>query len=283
MKFSICFIHLLFLIPAFACPYSSGDIFSPPEATYIYKGLTEEEFEKGINTFSKVFSPEVNARGKELVILGKWESEMEMAWAQQGWETYHITLFGGLARNAFMTLDALFFTLCHELGHHLGGFPKSSQPNLKWASVEGQADYFASAKCMPKLLEKISATKPVFSAPEGLEKACGSAWPSEPEYELCLRIGVAGFHFVKSMPTYPEPSFENLDAAVVEETFEDHPNSQCRLDTIVQGALCKSSPKEDFAEDNEIQGACSLSQGHSTGFRPTCWFKSSYIDYSSAH
>lgn len=40
-----------------------------------------------------------------------------------------------------MTRDGLALVICHELGHHFGGAPKSTVPLKKWNSYKGQVDY----------------------------------------------------------------------------------------------------------------------------------------------
>ena len=46
-----------------------------------------------------------------------------------------VAMFGGLARRPEVTKDAFQFVVCHEVGHHLAGWPFA----YDWASNEGQS------------------------------------------------------------------------------------------------------------------------------------------------
>jgi Zn-dependent protease with chaperone function len=54
-------------------------------------------------------------------------------------------MFGGLARDPLVTKDGFSAVICHEIGHHIAGAPRKG---FSWASNEGQADYFATTKCL---------------------------------------------------------------------------------------------------------------------------------------
>ena len=78
------------------------------------------------------------------------------AFAKQGASTWEVHMYGGLARHQAVTADGFALVVCHELGHHLGGAPQKVDwfGRLRWASNEGQADYWGTAKCFRKLLEE---------------------------------------------------------------------------------------------------------------------------------
>ena len=58
-----------------------------------------------------------------------------------------------------------------------------------------------------------------------------------------------------------------------EKTYEDHPETQCRLDTYFAGALCNKDYREDVSQTEEVKGTCHASLGDRVGVRPACWFK----------
>ena len=57
-----------------------------------------------------------------------------------------------------LSLDEFLFIYCHELGHFIGGAPYKKNPGSRWASTEGQADYWATSVCLRKAL-KVDADK----------------------------------------------------------------------------------------------------------------------------
>ena len=63
--------------------------------------------------------------------------------ASQRGRTWIVNMYGGLARRPEITPDGFAMVLCHELGHHMGGFPFVSG----WAANEGQSDLFATLSC----------------------------------------------------------------------------------------------------------------------------------------
>jgi hypothetical protein len=67
--------------------------------------------------------------------------------------------------------------------------------------------------------------------------------------------------------------FETPDASTVSSTNDNHPATQCRLDTYFQGSLCEVNFNDDVARTSEVTGTCHGSLGHKMGLRPTCWFK----------
>ena len=74
------------------------------------------------------------------------------------------------------------------------------------------------------------------------------------------------------------PSFSTPSTEVVDKTFEQHPVSQCRLDTYFNGSICGVAATEDFGQDDGATGACAQEKGDKIGYRPTCWYKPSTPD-----
>jgi hypothetical protein len=60
-----------------------------------------------------------------------------------------VTVYGGLVRHPSITACGLALMLAHETGHHFGGPPLD--PDLRWPTWQGQADYWAAAEGMPKV------------------------------------------------------------------------------------------------------------------------------------
>ena len=50
------------------------------------------------------------------------------------------------------------------------------------------------------------------------------------------------------------PKLETPNRSTVTATTDKHPDSQCRLDTYVQGAMCPVDDRLDLSNTNERQG-----------------------------
>ena len=110
------------------------------------------DFHLLIDKVEKVFNPVFFKQGKKLKINRYWESPVVNASDQLLSDESVINMYGGLARHSKMTTDGLALIICHEIGHHIGGAPKyHSRENGNWGSSEGQADYFATLKCLIRL------------------------------------------------------------------------------------------------------------------------------------
>lgn len=255
------------------------------------QGITEVTFQRLQDELARIWIPRAKAQGGKLRFVSSWESSMvnayaqrfghEDEWGEEGppFDDWRVVLLGGMARHKEMTPDGFSLIICHELGHHFGGFPRLSG-ETSWASIEGQADYFASSKCLRELWEKSDNEKHLKGKeiPESLRAFCHEEWPSKAEFHLCLRTGLAGQAvgrlFANISPFTKAPKFETPDTKIVRQTLNIHPKPQCRLDTYFQGALCDIPYRDSFGDD-EIEGACHQRNGHRIGLRPTCWFKPS--------
>lgn len=284
MKNLFLIFSLLFSVAAFSCTEdgSSGiveenDIYIPVDAIRS-GGLTEEQFNAVIDKIEAIYAPIVDDMGGKLKINRKWTDGTANANATRFFGTWTVNMYGGLARHETITEDGFALVLCHELGHHLGGAPKVGMFLNKWASNEGQADYFATLKCLRKAFinDNNAAVVANLNAPEHLVKSCSKIYSNEVDKNICIRNGMAGMSvskFFASMRNSSAPSFETPDTNVVSNTNDAHPAYQCRLDTYFQGALCDVSMNEDVSQKDEVQGTCHRTLGHDIGLRPLCWFK----------
>lgn len=257
--------------------------------TTVHTGITEKQFNSVISEFLKVNKPLVEDRGYDLVIKNKWSDSVVNANTYVSGKKWIINAYGGLARFEGMTTDAYTMILCHELGHHLGGFPKAG-----WATNEGQADYYATAKCFPRME---ASKKEALNVPEIVTKQCSLLHKSQNEINLCKKSSMVGFELATVLnnlarlfvpmncslnilsPVYcpknflTDISFSTPDKTEVLQTYNGHPDAQCRLDTYFAGAVCNMPFDEDFADDNPVTGACAEEKGDKIGIRPHCWYK----------
>lgn len=232
-------------------------------------GISEIEFNAVLNEFERVMGPVVKDKGYTLQINRKWtDSTVNANTTVQG-DKWVINAFGGLARYEGMDADAFMMVMCHELGHHLGGYP-----NRGWASNEGQSDYYATSKCYPKMT--YSKTKSL-NVPSIVTKKCSALHKSKDEISICENGSMIGYTLasvLNSLSGSPsEIDFATPDNSEVLKTNNNHPKAQCRLDTYFAGAVCNMSYLDEFSPNSPIPGACAEEKGDRIGVRPHCWYK----------
>lgn len=284
MKFSLVLVlATVFSAPLWSCSEDGSTGFLPENNHYIpvgmkstKGGLSQNQFNSAISRVQAIYAPEVSSMGGKLVIVREWEDGQVNAFASREGKNWKVHMTGGLARHEAITPDALALVVCHEIGHHIGGAPKKTSWN-GWSSAEGQADYFASLKCLRRVFLNDDNAKIVkaMNPPAELTRACLKSHGKK-ERDLCVRIGMAGLSVAKlfqDLSGDKEPSFTTPDKSAVKVTYDRHPATQCRLDTFFQGALCEKSMNESVSQSDEVQGTCHASLGDKVGLRPLCWFK----------
>lgn len=267
MKTLILFIMTFTLsLPSISCE----NPFHPLVKQHVYSftddynnGYPETRYNFILDTFINTYTPIISALGGTFHILRDWTDGAVNAWAWRIGSEYHLEVPGGLSRYHLINEEAFIMTVCHELGHLLGGTPARN----KSISFEGQADYFAASHCMKRMMMII---KPFKTLPIDLERdqLCG-------HNNVCHR-SLAG---AKSVATY----FASLDGTknltllkedpkVVSKTIDSHPGSQYRLDTMKRGYLCPVGFDDDVSYDDYRDGSC-----HREFFpefsRPLCWYR----------
>lgn len=242
-----------------------------PEAT----GVDHPAYDVVLDQVEAVYSPIVEALGGHLVLDRAWEDSRVNSYASRLLKQWHVQILGGLARYPGMTPDALALVACHELGHHLGGVPRFF---LNWASVEGEADYFATLKCLRQVLVQIPPLQSG-DVPDTLTSRCQKAYASPAERSLCERSGLAGLlmgRMFGALGGEPSVSLDTPDPSQSWWIQSGHPGAQCRLDTYLAGALCPADPREPLGGpdgNDPTVGACSTSKGDTVGVRPLCWYR----------
>jgi hypothetical protein len=268
--------------------------------------MTEQTFRHILKTVAQIYEPIYRQNGKpRLEIFARWTDDTVNAFAficnepdKLGTPNYPaechrmqtgpgrfspvsiVTMFGGLARHPLMTPEGYILVACHEIGHHLAGYPRYDK-NTSWAATEGQSDYFATAKCARKVLKAIGNNAAwAQRAPVAFEirNTCGRNFGVNTEAAaVCMRSSMAGLTLARvlgSLRANPSAiNFPNTDKTIVPATFEGHPEAQCRLDTYVAGSVCRVSENEDFSPLDARKGSCGPGRVESNGFRPRCWFR----------
>lgn len=291
MKYLFVVLALSFGLSAFACTEDGSTGFVPENDIYIPVGaktdggLTEAEFNTVIDELETLYVPVASNMGGKLTINRLWDNGTANANATRMGSKWTVNMYGGLARHKSITKDGFSLVLCHEIGHQLGGAPKVSGllgMLNRWASNEGQADYFATLKCLRKIFihDNNAAVVKTLKVPARLAESCAQAYGDVNDKNICIRSGMAGVSvagFFAAVRNSPEADFNTPDVAVVKKTFDSHPAHQCRLDTYFQGALCDKGMNEDVSQKEEVQGTCHATTGFKVGLRPLCWFKPAVI------
>lgn len=241
------------------------------------KGLTRGQYDEVLDRVERIYGPIIAAQGAKLEIARLWEDDTVNAYAQRSGNQYIIAMYGGLARHEVVTQDGFALVACHELGHHLGGAPKKPQ---RWASNEGQADYYANLKCLRRIFDDSGSaafTRLKGEADPTAEAGCRALWSNPRDQALCLRASMAGLSVSTLLGLLRRdekpPRFDTPDPSTVAQTNHAHPAAQCRLDTYFQGSICTRSLDEALDDANPIPGTCARSRGDTSGMRPRCWFK----------
>ncbi|MCX5788669.1 MAG: hypothetical protein NTX64_09240 [Elusimicrobia bacterium] len=243
-------------------------------------GITEAQYNAVMDRLEAIYAPIVAAQGGTLQINRLWGDPTVNSSAQRRDEIYILNMYGGLARHPAITQDGETLVACHEMSHHLGGAPKlvGWVGGPTWASNEGQADYAGTLKCMRRMFAdpgtagftRMDAADPV------AQKAC-SVFKNAKDQAICLRSATAGLSVTALFKAIhneeKDPRFDTPDPTVVYQMDDDHPHTQCRLDTYFQGALCTQPVSAPLDEENPAPGACTRSQSFTIGMRPLCWYK----------
>jgi hypothetical protein len=181
-----------------------------------------------------------------------WGDGAVNAWAWRIGSEYWMEVPGGMARYSLINEEAFLSTLCHELGHLLGGAPQSHS-----ISYEGQADYYAPMKCMERILGRLKVVEK--APPNGLACVgpyCGNRF-----------MGIQSLtEYYAEIAKVSPPSLKTPSSEIVNKTQRSHPSAQCRFDTMVAALMC--SNRSDFGTVDPKVGACD----DALGGRPRCWF-----------
>jgi hypothetical protein len=250
-------------------------LFIPPGSRFA-SDVTEAEFDRINNKIRDLYQSHFKAMNATLEIRSDWEDGTVNAFADYEYDTYIIETFGGFARHPMLTRDGYALLICHELGHHMGGAP--TPPGSTWPSLEGQADYFATLKCLRRYFadeDNRSAIADQTIDPVAKEK-CRVNFASETDQLICLRSSLAALSAARLLHSLDGrgrvPDFGTPDPSVVTRTETSHPIGQCRLDTFLAGMICPLSPVLEPDMRDPAMNVC-LEGRDSIGFRPRCWYR----------
>jgi hypothetical protein len=257
----------------------------------IFADITKEEFDKIIDDMVTLYRPLAALHGAKLESSNGWSDSTVNASANRMGNTWFINMYGGLARRAEVSKDGFALVVCHELGHHFGGFPFKGGISNGWAADEGQSDYFATQGCARKAWKNEKDLNATFATRVAAfeKERCDGAWSSEDDRNLCYRIAAAGESLgglLAALKKSPMPSYETPDQKRVFFTNHSHPDAQCRMDTYLAGAVCPAGFPDELiparghrggqwtrsAEVEALKYSCSPVDALAFAQRPRCWF-----------
>lgn len=242
-------------------------------------GISQAEFNEAMDRLVKYYLKDVEAQGLKLRINRLWENETVNASAQRSGSTQVLNMYGGLARHPQITFEGFSLVLCHEFGHHNGGAPKNGGWFGSWATNEGGSDYFATLKCLRRIFSEDDNAAIVAARSTELDfvavEACTKTYPEDYDRDLCLRMSLAGQSvanfFANMKKDEKAPRFDTPDLSEVSRTNNNHPATQCRLDTYFAGMLCPVK-ETDKVSDTDYQAGSCYKPRDVDGTRPRCWF-----------
>lgn len=222
--------------------------------------VSYEETHSIIHSFYEEYSAELEKQSAALIInpapnanqpdfwwnLDNAHASYSTTTSASGIRQHLLFIFGGFAKMRGMTSDSLVKTICHEVGHGIGGAPFKKKQQKELVSTEGQSDYFATSTCLRRMFQRLP--KAAVPPSSFVERTCQERFTQESELNYCYRafsaLEVDILMFKQNHQT--ETSFELKDPTIVNdvnltETF--YPTPQCRLDTLVAGVLQLERPR----------------------------------------
>lgn len=212
--------------------------------------LKEKDYNRIIDRVQEIY-------GDSVTINRDWKDGTVNAYAQIYDGDRYIFTFGGFARFPNMTEDSYALVLCHEAGHHFGGNPRMRRAN-RWASAEGQADYYATNTCMKQYYSDWTDEQLLdgVSMPDEVAENCSKVYSDSHGVNICVRAVWAGENLANIFEQFDVysmyvPSVLTPSERVVTKTLYDkYPSTQCRLDTYYAGAANWDRPACWYKADN---------------------------------
>lgn len=245
--------------------------------------VAPEELQSIFHKVQSLYGPVVKKAEGEFVVQVLWDRNSQSASANRDVaKKYVIGVDAGMLVFPRLTADNFRMTLCHEAGHLFGGLPlRPAAPEWEGPldesgksllSAEGQADYYATSVCFRHLTAGEDHREFLKGRviPQKLVNDCELVWGARTQESfLCQRTSLASLDFLNFIMEFPI-SLNKHDDSVVDKTLDgEYPPRQCRLDTLVAGALCKAEAPLDFVRKDKSAEGCITG----IGARPACWYK----------
>lgn len=216
-----------------------------------------EDYNFILDLIEETYKPIVSNFGANLIIDQEWDSSTVNAYAYKQGRDWFVVIHGGLARRPELNVDSIAMVVCHELGHHLGGYPF-----YRWSNManEGQSDYFSTGACFKKYLDQ---TIFMGKVEEEAIEYCGEK--KDPSIN-CTRTITAAMGLTNLLNRGYISPFETSDY-ITDKMINEHPPAVCRFDTYKAGYFCTKKWDDTlipYSRKESYKVACS---------KPRCWFK----------
>lgn len=195
-------------------------------------GYPKYKYDEVLEAVKAVYTPIVEAKGGSFYIQEDWLDGAVNMWAFRLGTEYWLEIPGGMSRYILINEEAFITSICHELGHLLGGEPMRGD-----ISLEGQSDYYATQECVASIL---TVVEPYRSQPpnQEVDGIC------EDDF-LCKRVlkgALSLTSYYAELEGVSFPLYSKKSGVEVENTLKVHPPAQCRLDTLYAGYYREPRP-----------------------------------------
>jgi len=266
VKLVIYVLSLIFALKTFS---QTNDVIQFPVSQPLTSAHAEQlSYTAKLISFLNIhYQAEIKNKGEDFVWNFDWSNPYLGAGTTFFDNTYSVILWGGMVRATGSDFEVLSVILCHELGHILGGTPYQrfgENAPEDWSSAEGQADWFAATKCLPKVFQNFKDTD-LINKSSGSTSVQNCRKTENPSLCQWIRSASQKFsdflfeHYTKLDGTSARPSLIVDAPEVVEKTIVgSYPSPQCRLDTLKRGAICAAS---SFTNESCQRPACWYAEG----------------------
>ncbi len=214
---SLYFFNTMIFAKTPLCQLVEHHAYVSTEKSRFNNGYPKERYHEVLNKFISEFTPDIESRQGTFHILRDWSDGAVNAWAWRIGDEYWIEAPGGLSRYHLINEEGFITTLCHELGHLLGGKPMRND-----ISFEGQADYYSTSGCLERMLVRLK--KPH-------------------EFRDQIKGPKSLTSYYAELAKVPAPRLDTPDQNIVSQTLRSHPTPQCRFDTMIAALEENSRPR----------------------------------------
>lgn len=230
---------------------------------------------------ARLYQPVAEANHFTLAFLAPLEQTDLVASAENDGINASVKIDGGVLSSSRLSPDVLRITVCHELGHIFGGAVRRNVPmewdgarapdGLSLLSAEGEADYYATLVCFRKMVEgqDQQAALAGRKVPAVTKAKCEQSWGAGTTDALvCERSALAALDFLNFVVDFPISLEKNATEIADKPIIDQYPSRQCRLDTLVAGALCRTNFPMQLDRDHAALSDCPQIEAR----RPACWY-----------